>query len=139
MNAFIDIAIGLVVIAVLAMSVAVIRALGHFSRTLDGLTAPDGTLSKLVEDLTRTSAEVRELVAKLERIAESLEEPASQFASLGSRAASVSSAVLDEVERPLLTAVALVRGVRAGAGVLVDRWAKGQANGAPTAHETPPA
>jgi hypothetical protein len=49
---------------------------------------------------------------------------AERFRSLGDRALTVSSSILDEVEPPIRQAVSVARGIRAGAGLLMDRWSR---------------
>lgn len=127
MTPFVQIAIGMVTIAVLVMAVAVVRALRRFEMAVDAVTEPNGAVAKLLENASETSTEVRELVVKLEGISDNLSEVAERFRSLGDRACTVSSAILDEVEPPVQRAVSVARGIRAGAEVLMERWGRQQA------------
>ena len=109
----------------LAMVVAVVRALGRFSKAAEIITEPTGAVAQLVENAAHTSTEARELVVKLDAVAENVAYVAERFRSLGDRAFTVSAAILDEIEPPFRKAVIVARGIRAGAELLADRWAGG--------------
>lgn len=126
MNPFVQVAIGVVTIAFVVIAIAVVRALGRFSKAVDVVTEANGPVATLLENASRTSTEVRELVVKLEGISDSLTGVAESFRSLGDRAFAVSSAILDEVEPPVQKAVSVARGIRAGAEVLMERWGRQQ-------------
>jgi hypothetical protein len=120
----VQIAIGVATVVFVVIAVAVVRALNRLAKAVDLVTSPTGPVADLLGNATRTSIEVRALVVKLEAISDNLSTVATSFRTLGDRALSVSAAVLDEVEPPVQRAVSLARGVRAGVGVLVDRWAR---------------
>lgn len=122
MTPLVQVAIGVVTIAFVVVAIAVVRALRRFEKAVDVVTEPNGAWAQLLENASRTSAELRELVVKLENISENLTGVSAGFRGLGERALAVSSAMLDEVEPPIRRAVSLARGIRAGAGVLMERW-----------------
>jgi uncharacterized protein YoxC len=124
MTPFVQAAIGLVAIAIVAVAIALVRALGRFTKAVDSATEPTGAVAMLLENASRTSAEVRGLVVKLEVISESLAGAAEGIRGVSDRAVQVSSAILDEVEPPVRRAVSLARGVRAGAELLMERWGR---------------
>lgn len=124
MNPFVQVAIGVATVAFVVIAIAVVRALGRFSKAVDVVTEADGPVATLLENAARTSTEVRELVVRLETISDSLTGVAERFRTLGDRAFAVSSAILDEVEPPVQRAVSVARGIRAGAEVLMERWGR---------------
>jgi hypothetical protein len=117
-----------VTLTFLGVAIMTIRALGRFAKIADLVTEQTGAFRTLVEDATRTSAEVRQLVDSLESVTESFAGAASKLGRVGDRAASMSSVVLDQVEPPVLKAVALARGVRAGAEVLASHFMKSRSH-----------
>lgn len=126
LSPFLRVIVVALTVGFLAMAVAVVRALGRFAKAAESITEPTGAVAQLVENASRTSTEARELVTKLDAVAESVAGVAARFRNLGDRALTVSSSILDEVEPPVREAVSLVRGIRAGAGLLMDRWAGGR-------------
>ncbi len=124
MTPAVEIAVGILTATVVVVAFAVVRALARFSKAVDAISEREGPLSSLLEDARKTSGEIRELVAKLEALSDNFEGAASRIGRLGERAASVSSALLDEIEPPVRSAVSLASGIRAGAGLLADRWSR---------------
>jgi hypothetical protein len=68
----------------------------------------------------QTAREAQELVASLRELTPPARHVVMRFRELGERAADLSAAVLDEIEEPVLSAVALARGVRTGTVHLLD-------------------
>ncbi len=124
MISIVDICVILATATFICVAIATIRALGRFTKIADLVSDSTAAFKNLAEDATRTSAEVRELVDSLEAVTESFAGAASKLGIVGDRAASVSSAMLDQVEPPVRKAVAIVEGVRAGAEVLAQRFPK---------------
>lgn len=124
MTPTIEIAIIVLTAVIVIVAFAVVRALSRFSRAVDAMTEETGPLSTLLEDARKTSNEIRELVAKLESISNAFQGAASRIGSVGERAASVSSAMLDQIEPPVRQALSLVNGFRVGAEFLADRWSQ---------------
>jgi uncharacterized protein YoxC len=121
LSMFLQVIIVVATIALLAIAVAIVRALGRFAKAADYLSEPTGAVAKFVENASRTSTETRELVARLDTVAE-------KFSDLSDRVFKLSSAALDEVEPPVRQAVAVARGIRAGAELLMDRWGSHEAS-----------
>jgi uncharacterized protein YoxC len=112
-----------------ALVVLIIRAIvtmNRLDKTADNVNSAIETLEVFLTDATRTSTEVRELVASLERVSDGTRGIVARFEAVSDRAAAVSSVVLDQVEPPLRRAAAVVVGLKAGAGVLVGKWASRQ-------------
>ncbi len=118
MNTLIAVCIVIVTVALVAVAVAAIRAVSRFSEAVDGAAKTTTALTALLEDATRTSAEIRGLAVSLEDVSKRLSEPATRIGEVGARVASISSGLLDEVESPVRRAVSIVRTLRAVAGAL---------------------
>jgi uncharacterized protein YoxC len=68
----------------------------------------------------RIVQEIRELLASMREIMPPAQRVVNRLERLGERAAALSTAVLDEIEEPVFTAVAVARRVRTGTGYLFD-------------------
>jgi len=93
-----------------------------------GLVRMAGRLSKLAEDIRTCLVEVREVtgeargvVAKAREMLQPVQRMIDRFERIGTRTAAVSSAFLEEVEAPVRTAVAIVRGVKTGTAQFMER------------------
>jgi methyl-accepting chemotaxis protein len=117
-----EVAILVATAALVVIAFAVVRAMGQLAKAVDLIADANGPVAKLLADAARTTTEVRQLVVKLETMSESLSGVGESFRDLGDRAVTMSAAILDEVEPPVERAVALMRGLRAGAEVLAERW-----------------
>jgi uncharacterized protein YoxC len=122
MSTLVQVSLVLIAAVQVVLVVAVILALKRLGKTADHLDAAIAPLNDLFLDAKQTSGEVRELVASLERVSASVLGIAGRFDAVSDRAAAVSSALLDQVEPPVRTVTALVQGVKAGAGMLLERW-----------------
>lgn len=122
MTPAIEIAIAILTVTIVIVAFAVVRAIARFSKAVDVICEETGPLSTLLEDARKTSSEVRELVAKLESISDNFQGAAARIGSISDRAASVSSAMLDQIEPPVRRALSLANGIRVGAEFLADRW-----------------
>ncbi len=80
----------------------------------------------LLADTRETSKKVRELVLSLEEIALTVRSGATGIAGVVKQATSISGLVLDEVQRPVLQVVALMRALRSGVRGLTRRWSHGR-------------
>ena len=112
---------------------AILRVLRKFEIASDELT-------RTAEVVRSTASEANHLARRFGRIADELEpvivplkRATARLEDLGDRAVQLSNVVLDEVERPLRTTMAVLSGVRAGAhsliGALTRRANQSQSNG----------
>jgi hypothetical protein len=108
--------LGVVAIAAAALRVMyrVDKASRHVSRLSGEIREWIVQANELTRDARETVASVREAIAPLRRVAQ-------RFETLGERTADLSATVLEEVESPLRTAIAVVRGVRSGTAYLMER------------------
>jgi len=101
-----------VTLAAVAVAVAVLRALSRVEKASEQLTRMSEEFQHWVtgaHDLTR---EAREVLVSARGIVTPLRRVADRFELLGDRTASLSAAVLGEIEPPVRTAVAAVRGIK---------------------------
>jgi hypothetical protein len=103
-----------VTLALVAIAIATIRAMARFEKTAQ-------ELRETAQEARRSISEVHEMVDSLSEAVTPLKRTIARFEELGQRTVRLSSAVLDEVERPVRTAVALVHGVRQGTHTLLGR------------------
>lgn len=122
MSTLVQVCLVLIATVQVILVVAVVVALKRLGRTADHLEAAIEPLNGLFQDAKATSGEVRELVASLEQVSAGVMGITERFEVVSDRAAAISSAVLDQVEPPVRRVTALVEGVKAGAGVLLERW-----------------
>ena len=111
-----------IVTAAIALTAAfAMRALHQMTRTArDCKQLIDATRESLSR-VDRLAAESRDLVISMRTIVPNIRSVAERFEALGWRAADLSSAVLSEVEAPVMAAAAIVRGVRSGGARFLER------------------
>lgn len=102
-----------VTIAVLVEAAALVRMAGRISKLTD-----DARL--WIEEMQQVTAEARQVVASSRDMLKPVQRVIDTFERLGTRTAAVSAAFLGEVEAPVRTAVALVRGVKRGTALFVE-------------------
>jgi len=122
-----------VTVAIAFIAVATVRTMHRFEDTA-------GEIHKTAEMLRGTIAhseaiihEVHELTDSLGSVVAPLRRAAGGVEQLSDRAVGMSSAMLDEIERPVRTTLALINGVRTGTrslvGALTRRAQQTQSNG----------
>src|SRR5262249_15551573 len=114
MPVFLSICAVIVTIAIAAIAAATVRSSNRLVKSLDELKRLTQDVEQLVESSHQIISSARDVVQPLRRVAE-------RFEGVGDRAASLSEAVLGELERPLFNAVAFTRGIRSGAAFFFDR------------------
>ena len=122
MPALLQVCIVVVTVVLLASALLALRAITRF-------------LDKAAEDISRLAHAVRDSAAQVDRVTDDagalvaslrdcvppLMRVVDRFEVLGQRTADLSSTLLDELERPVLTAAAVARGVRSGADHFLKR------------------
>src|SRR5262245_16958067 len=120
------VSLALMAIAFVAIAVVAIRAMTRLEKVADELKAVgEGVRGSFVQVDGVVQQFRDDIVPHVRRVA-------AQFEKVGDRTAHLSSAVLDEVETPARTAVALVTGVRTGTNALLSaiaRRTRGSHNG----------
>ena len=120
MPMLVQICIVVATVALIGVSIALIRALGKLRGTADQLERTMARLEQTVPEVERTVQEARDVFATMGRTAKRVDSLAGEFAETGSRIARASSMIVDDVVVPVTRAAAVVRGVRAGASTLVS-------------------
>ena len=77
-----------------------------------------------IDELRRTATEAQQVIFSLQDIVHGLQRSSMQFEHISERASRLASQVLDEVEKPTRSALALAQSVRAGAAALFRRRAQ---------------
>lgn len=92
---------------------AVERVTERFSRTSEGV-------NQALLEVAKVTAEMKEVVGALRDTAPHVRRLTERFEKLGDRILGISNAVVDEVEQPVRSAVAIARGVRSGTSYLMQ-------------------
>jgi uncharacterized protein YoxC len=120
-----QICIVIVTLAFVAIVVTTILAMIRLGRTAARLSASAqasmGRMEQVAQEAHELLTSVREIVPPTLRVVK-------RFERVGTRAADLSAAVLDEIEEPVFTAVAVARGVTAGTARLLDLLTRRIAN-----------
>jgi hypothetical protein len=111
---------------VVAIAVATIRMMMHFRKTSDEVNQLTREGREVIVQLRGVVQEAGEIVGAFREVAPRVRGMVSRFEEVGERTLGLSEALMREVEIPIRTAVAVVRGVRFGAqefiGRLTDRF-----------------
>jgi hypothetical protein len=125
----VEISIVVVSLAVVAIAVATVKAMLGIARATDQVSRLTVDAQQWIGEARECTRETRDAVAALGGAIGPIRDVATRFGRLGERTAGLSAAILDEVEAPIRTAVAVARGVRSVATHLMDRWSERFANG----------
>jgi len=123
MSTIVQVCVVIMTLAVIAMAIAAWRVVKKIEE-LARQAAP------AIDDVRRTTREAQHVISAaqdtmrgVQHGVERFQEFGAQVQRVGDRAVQVSHLVLDEVERPARGAIALVRGVCAGAAALLGKRA----------------
>jgi hypothetical protein len=108
-------------IALVAVAVACVRTLLRLQDTASRMSRLADAARIAIANVDRTARETGDLVASVRDVLTPIQRVGRRFVSLGERTADLSAAALGEVEMPILTALALSRGVRAATTTLFER------------------
>jgi len=121
MSVLLQVCLVIVTIAVVAIAVATVKMMQHFRRSSDEFSRLAVDARQLIGQLGTTAREAQEIVSTFRDIAPRVRRVMERFEAVGDRAVTLSDTLIHEVEMPVRTLVALVRGVRYGAQQLVGR------------------
>jgi uncharacterized protein YoxC len=117
----VQVCVVIVTAALAAIAIMTIRAMKRFEAAADKISQTADTVQRSVAEIGNVTREAHEIVSSLSEVAPRVKGVIARFESLGDRTASLSSAVLEEVEAPVRTAVAISRAVRSGAFQIIHR------------------
>ena len=109
-------------IAVVWLAVMAIRALSHTIILIENANRSLAELPGLIEDAKRMSARTEALVLSCSQITQSARGGVLQFERLATRTGDLASALLDEAAGPITKAVGVIRIIRSGANIFMQRW-----------------
>jgi len=112
----------LVTIALVGMAVMTIRLMLQTRKLIETATRSLAELPTLIEDAKRMSVRADELLIAFSQITGSARDGVSQLEGFATRTSALVSQLLDEVEPPVSKTVGLIRGIKAGASFLFQRW-----------------
>lgn len=121
MPALLQICAVIVTIALVAIAIVTIRTMIRFEKAAEQLAETAVAIRDSFEQFQVITREAGELVNSLQDVVPYLTRTASRFEALGERAANLSSSVLEQVETPLRTVVAVLRGLRTGTSQFFER------------------
>jgi uncharacterized protein YoxC len=121
MPLLLEICFVIVTIAVVAIAIATVRALSRVGKTTEKVNELTEELRDWVTQLKHVTSGADELVGSIKEVVPPVRRVVDRFEAIGARTAQLSDVILEEVERPVLTAVAVARGVRAGTAYFFER------------------
>jgi uncharacterized protein YoxC len=109
-----------VVVAIVAM-----RTMVRFERAADSLSKTTEQTAEVVRgaisDVKEVTHEMREVVSALSDTIAPIKGVGKRIADLGNRATDLTSSIVEEVEIPMRSVVALTTGIRTGTSYFLDR------------------
>jgi uncharacterized protein YoxC len=121
MPLLLEICFVIVTIAVVAIAVAFVRALGRLGKTTEQIELLTQEVREWVGQLKQVTRGAEELVISAKDVVTPVRRIVDRFEAIGDRTARLSDAILEEVARPVMTAVAVARGVRSGTAHFLER------------------
>ena len=123
MTLLLSICLLLATASTVAVAVVAILALARFNRVARELEQSAQAFRDCTAQTRSAGHEVQAFVASLRDIVPPVRRAAEAFGQVGEHAADLGTAVLNEVEGSVRTAMDLIRGVQAGAGFFLNRLA----------------
>jgi uncharacterized protein YoxC len=121
MTALEQICFVIVTIAFVGIAVAMIKVMQHFRKASDEFSRIATEAFQLIDQLSTVAREAEKIVVTFGDIAPRVRRVMDRFEIVGNRAVALTDTVIQEVELPVRSVVALVRGFRYGARQLIDR------------------
>ena len=122
MPAELQVWIVIVTVALLAIAVMTARmAARYISKAAEDISRLTVAATESVEKINQVTTEAHGLVSEVRDFIPPIQRVIHRFETIGQRTANVSSALLQEVERPVFAATAVSRGVRTGADHFLKR------------------
>lgn len=122
MPVLVQVCVVIVTIGLLAIALLTVRMMTRFfNQAAADLSQLTLAVRESVAEFELATHDARTLVATLQGCATPVQRVVDRFETVGHRTADLSSALLEELERPVFTATAVARGVRSGADHLLKR------------------
>ena len=122
-----------VTIAIVVLAIATVRAINRFENTAQEIQKTVEMLRGTIAQTETVIREVHDLTDSLGQVVPPLRRAADGIEHIANRAVRVSSTVLNEIEAPVRTTMALIHGVRTGTrslfGALTRRLQHTHSNG----------
>ena len=115
MPALLQICIVIVTVGLLAIGVLAARMITQFSKTAADISQLTVAVRESAARLDRVTDEARAVLGSLGECVRPVVRLVDDLEAVGQRTARLSNTVLEELELPLFTAAAVMRGVRSGA------------------------
>lgn len=116
-------------LAVVAIAVAAVRATSCLDRATNEISKVTVDLQLLIGQANELTREMRETAVSVHGVIAPIRRVVDRFETLGERTASLSAAVLEGIEPPVHTAIALARGVRSVTSFFLGRFSHRNAHG----------
>jgi len=123
----------IITIAIATIAIVTVRAMNRFGAATDQFARTAEAVRASITEIQTVTRQFQGLADTFEDLLPPLKRTASQVGVVGDRAARLSNVVLNEVEGPIRTTVAVLAGVRTGTRALFhalrDRWSRPETNG----------
>ena len=121
MPTLIQVCIVIATIGLAAIAAMTVRMMMRFNRATEELSQMTRAIHESVIKFDLVTHQARELVASVQDCVPPVRRVVDRFEVVGQRTADLSSVLLEELESPVFTAAAVVRGVKSGANHLLRR------------------
>ena len=118
----VEISVVVASLAVVVIAVAAVRAMRCVEKSADQVSGLIPDLRQWISQANELTREARETVASAREVIVPIRRVVDRFEPLGERAAGLSAAVLEGVEVPLQTAVAVAGVMRSVTAYFLKRW-----------------
>jgi uncharacterized protein YoxC len=119
MPVIVQICIVVVTLALVGIALVTMRTMQRFEKAANEFSETADMVQQTIGRVESVVHEFHEIASTLSDVAPRVRSVATRFEEIGHRAANLTDTVLQEVERPVSTAVALMRGVRSGTNHLL--------------------
>lgn len=111
----------IVTIAIAVIAAATVRSSNRLVKAIEEIKSLSVDVQQWVIQARQVTENAQAILTSVQETVQPLRRVAERFEGVGDRAASLSEAVLTELERPVFNAMAFTRGIRSGAAFIFDR------------------
>jgi hypothetical protein len=131
MSLLVEISIVVASLAMVAITVATVRAMTRVEKATQHFIRLTGEIQQWIVQAAEFTREAQDAAASVRGVMTPMRRVADRFEVLGERAASLTAAVLEEVEPPIHAAVAVARGMRSFTAAFLERKSNRFVSGRP--------